>query len=255
MSRVHSVLCTFDSIRLWFPWIYSNSYLFSLLYSVHISSIIIIYILRIYNYCYKLHRWLCKCSCTANKLLAPLSGFSSPLWPRGPLGPESLFFPFSNLTMKGPLDKNMVSQDVAIDATDQDDWDMQRLGKTQQFKVSCISHIPRPPETTLKTDQQWSTIEKFPFLLHLRFHYDIDGHMGVDSAVSWHARDYQRTPGIMENDAARVPTVWLMADELAWSMCISDRLWDSSPPWSPWPRSPPCKFNPTCLSCRAWRLT
>lgn len=48
----------------------------------------------------------------------------------------------------------MVSQDVAIDATDQDDWDMQRLGKTQQFKVSCISHIPRPPETTLKTDQQ-----------------------------------------------------------------------------------------------------
>ncbi|CAI7668529.1 unnamed protein product [Penicillium viridicatum] len=36
--------------------------------------------------------------------------------------------------MKGASDKNMVSQDVAIDATDQDDWDMQRLGKTQQFK-------------------------------------------------------------------------------------------------------------------------
>lgn len=39
----------------------------------------------------------------------------------------------------------MVSQDVAIDATDQDDWDMQRLGKTQQFKVSCTLHIPRNP--------------------------------------------------------------------------------------------------------------
>ncbi|KGO74488.1 Amino acid/polyamine transporter I [Penicillium italicum] len=36
--------------------------------------------------------------------------------------------------MRGTLDKNLVSQDVAIEATDQDDWDMQRLGKTQQFK-------------------------------------------------------------------------------------------------------------------------
>ncbi|KAJ5497654.1 hypothetical protein N7453_006705 [Penicillium expansum] len=36
--------------------------------------------------------------------------------------------------MKGASDKNMVSQDVAVEATDQDDWDMQRLGKTQQFK-------------------------------------------------------------------------------------------------------------------------
>ncbi|KZN93598.1 putative amino-acid permease [Penicillium chrysogenum] len=32
------------------------------------------------------------------------------------------------------MDKNMMSHDVGIDATDQDDWDMQRLGKTQQFK-------------------------------------------------------------------------------------------------------------------------
>lgn len=31
-------------------------------------------------------------------------------------------------------DKAMVSQ-VDIDATAQDDWDMQRLGKTQQLKV------------------------------------------------------------------------------------------------------------------------
>lgn len=45
--------------------------------------------------------------------------------------------------MKGALDKNMVSQDVAIDATDQDDWDMQRLGKTQQFKVS-VEHCTSP---------------------------------------------------------------------------------------------------------------
>lgn len=44
--------------------------------------------------------------------------------------------------MKGASDKNMVSQDVAVEATDQDDWDMQRLGKTQQFKVSCAS----PPD-------------------------------------------------------------------------------------------------------------
>jgi hypothetical protein len=33
-------------------------------------------------------------------------------------------------------DKEMVSQEVGIDATAQDDWDMQRLGKTQEFKVS-----------------------------------------------------------------------------------------------------------------------
>lgn len=39
----------------------------------------------------------------------------------------------------------MVSQDVPIDATDQDDWDMQRLGKTQQFKVSGTLHIAHPP--------------------------------------------------------------------------------------------------------------
>lgn len=98
----------------------------------------------------------------------------------------------------------MVSQDVAIDATDQDDWDMQRLGKTQQFKVSCTSHIPREPHSNI--DQHRSTIEKLSFLLHLGFHDDVDGHMGVDSAVSLDARDYQRTPGIMENGAARVPT-------------------------------------------------
>lgn len=51
--------------------------------------------------------------------------------------------------MKGELDKNMVSQDVGIDATDQDDWDMQRLGKTQQFKVSCAL-----PRTGPNTDQR-----------------------------------------------------------------------------------------------------
>lgn len=39
--------------------------------------------------------------------------------------------------MNRAMDKNMMSQDVGIDATDQDDWDMQRLGKTQQFKVGC----------------------------------------------------------------------------------------------------------------------
>jgi len=36
-------------------------------------------------------------------------------------------------------DKEMVSQEVGIDATAQDDWDMQRLGKTQQFKVRTIA--------------------------------------------------------------------------------------------------------------------
>lgn len=58
--------------------------------------------------------------------------------------------------MKGPLDKNMVSQDVAIDATDQDDWDMQRLGKTQQFKVSYTSHIPRKPPSILINNRETS---------------------------------------------------------------------------------------------------
>jgi hypothetical protein len=32
-------------------------------------------------------------------------------------------------------DKELMSQEVGLDATTQDDWDMQRLGKTQQFKV------------------------------------------------------------------------------------------------------------------------
>ncbi|KAJ6191028.1 hypothetical protein N7519_001049 [Penicillium mononematosum] len=36
--------------------------------------------------------------------------------------------------MDRAMEKDMMSQDVGIDATDQDDWDMQRLGKTQQFK-------------------------------------------------------------------------------------------------------------------------
>ncbi|KAJ5503725.1 hypothetical protein N7463_006599 [Penicillium fimorum] len=36
--------------------------------------------------------------------------------------------------MKRGPDKEMVSHDVGLDGTDQDDWDMQRLGKTQQFK-------------------------------------------------------------------------------------------------------------------------
>lgn len=39
------------------------------------------------------------------------------------------------------LDKEMVSQEVGIDATAQDDWDMQRLGKTQQLKVSANGAI------------------------------------------------------------------------------------------------------------------
>ena len=38
--------------------------------------------------------------------------------------------------MKEASANRVESQDVGIDATDQDDWDMQRLGKTQQFKVS-----------------------------------------------------------------------------------------------------------------------
>jgi hypothetical protein len=50
--------------------------------------------------------------------------------------------------MKRGFGKEMVSQEVG-DATDQDDWDMQRLGKTQQFKVSCAL-----PRTGLNTDQR-----------------------------------------------------------------------------------------------------
>lgn len=51
--------------------------------------------------------------------------------------------------MKEALANNVLSQDVGIDATDQDDWDMQRLGKTQQFKVSCTF-----PRTGRNTDQR-----------------------------------------------------------------------------------------------------
>jgi hypothetical protein len=49
------------------------------------------------------------------------------------------FFSLSSYprVMNRAMDKNMMSHDVGIDATDQDDWDMQRLGKTQQFKVGC----------------------------------------------------------------------------------------------------------------------
>lgn len=43
------------------------------------------------------------------------------------------------------LDKEMVSQEVGIDATAQDDWDMQRLGKTQQLKVSANGAIAGEP--------------------------------------------------------------------------------------------------------------
>jgi hypothetical protein len=35
-------------------------------------------------------------------------------------------------------DKELMSQEVGLDATTQDDWDMQRLGKTQQFKVRPV---------------------------------------------------------------------------------------------------------------------
>lgn len=34
----------------------------------------------------------------------------------------------------------MVSQEVGLDATAQDEWDMQRLGKTQQFKVRQVEN-------------------------------------------------------------------------------------------------------------------
>jgi hypothetical protein len=38
-------------------------------------------------------------------------------------------------------DKEMVSQEVGLDATTQDEWDMQRLGKTQQFKVRHVEKM------------------------------------------------------------------------------------------------------------------
>lgn len=49
---------------------------------------------------------------------------------------SAVFFPSSSPVPSGAImtDKVMVFQ-VDIDATAQDDWDMQRLGKTQQLKV------------------------------------------------------------------------------------------------------------------------
>lgn len=75
-------------------------------------------------------------------------------------------------------DKAMVSQ-VDIDATAQDDWDMQRLGKTQQLKVG----VP-PSDMGIGTKSGWSALEKFPFLLHPRLHHDVNGDLGIDFAVS-----------------------------------------------------------------------
>lgn len=51
--------------------------------------------------------------------------------------------------MKRGSDKEILPQEVGIDATAQDDWDMQRLGKTQQLKVSWKMRGIRT-----KTDEQ-----------------------------------------------------------------------------------------------------
>jgi hypothetical protein len=54
--------------------------------------------------------------------------------------------------MSRGADKEMISQEVGVDTMAQDDWDMQRLGKTQQLKV--CSDLLRGEGVRIKTDQR-----------------------------------------------------------------------------------------------------
>lgn len=67
-----------------------------------------------------------------------------------PLDLEMFSFFLSSHICDMRSDKGMISQEVGIDATVQDDWDMQRLGKTQQLKVSGkSSRTSDGPELTI----------------------------------------------------------------------------------------------------------